>query len=115
MANTKKIEIVPAQPGFFYVWMWLRDGVKLASAQIGDVEMGKEPVVAWKIVADLDEDGALDHGTYVEPIIPAGGKPVSGMVMIPDGRLVMFDSGPMIVEEAAGRWLERQREKAQPA
>ena len=106
--KTRVQQIVPAAPGF-YAGGFL-DDIDLETGQPSDVDEWFEPVIAWVVTAEFDEEGEAEPTQSVRPVGVKGDFSVDWMIRLPDGKVKRhFDELPLSIEKAKEDFIAQRR------
>ena len=93
-------QIIPAQPGFSAGYFFYT-GDDPSEAEISLMDEWFEPVIAWAISVDLNEDGEATAPQSVVAVCVKGDMEHNALIRLPDGRIKPhFDGAPISHEEA---------------
>jgi hypothetical protein len=113
VANKEKHTAIIPAVGFSSVWFWLPDGVEPENATVEVVGIGTEPILAFVVTAETDDEGIPDEMAFVRPVL-VDGDAAEDAVRFPDGRFKFQGGGGVhdTEHEAKRFWLLMQREIA---
>lgn len=104
--------IIPAQPGYEVGHIWITRTVEIQQATLQDLQYRLEPVIAWVVVADLDDNGEPTPLQEVRPVGVFGDIGGDYFVRLPSGMIKPgFDDGVRSFEAFQEMYLDRQKER----
>lgn len=98
-------QIIPAEPGYS-AGEFLFEGSDRSKAQISDIDEWFEPIIAWAICVELNENGEPTAPQSVMPICVKGDMVGDILIRLPDGQIKPhFDGIPVSHEQAKQQFL----------
>jgi hypothetical protein len=108
--TTRLQQIIPAAPGF-YAGGFMED-IDIETGQPSDVDEWFEPIIAWVVVAEFDEEGDAEPTQSVRPVGVKGDFSSEWMIRLPDGKVKRhFDEAPISLEKAKEEFLADKRSR----
>lgn len=109
--TTRVQQIIPAAPGFYAGGFM--DDIDIEVGQPSDVDEWFEPIIAWIVMAEFDENGEAEPMQSVRPVGVRGDFSSDWMIRFPDGKIKRhFDEAPISMEKAKEDFIADKRRKA---
>lgn len=112
-AKMEMARVIPAEAGF-RVGTFFDPDVDPDKVGPDDIEEWFEPVIAWAITVELNEDGEAQARQFVRPISPKGDMSDGNyLIVYPDGQVKRhFDEAPVTMTQAKQMYIEERLMRA---